>query len=242
MTKDAAAPMILENVQNICEHSIHPLIAGRRSSHSFAPTSVEPETLASLMEAARWAPSSMNEQPWSFIVATKEHKSAFHRLLGCLVEFNIQWAQHAPVLLLSVTKLTFESTGELNRHAFHDVGQAIANLTFQATVSGLVVHQIAGFDVEKARREFSIPQHYEAVAAAAIGYPGNSAELPEKLGKRDTSPRLIGLEEYRTKRRRDRKNRAGQPATGNAGSDSRVTVEVRRACETVAKGTTATCD
>jgi nitroreductase len=189
MTKDAAAPMILENVQNICEHSIHPLIAGRRSSHSFAPTSVEPETLASLMEAARWAPSSMNEQPWSFIVATKEHKSAFHRLLGCLVEFNIQWAQHAPVLLLSVTKLTFESTGELNRHAFHDVGQAIANLTFQATVSGLVVHQIAGFDIENARREFSIPQDYEPVAAAAIGYPGNSAELPEKFRTRDAIPR-----------------------------------------------------
>jgi len=92
------------------------------------------------------------------------------------------------VLLLSVAKLTFES-GELNRHAFHDVGQAIANLTFQATVSGLVVHQIAGFDVEKARREFSIPQNYEPVAAAAIGYPGNSAELPEKLRKKDASPR-----------------------------------------------------
>jgi hypothetical protein len=98
------------------------------------------------------------------------------------------------------------------------------------------------------------------VAAAAIGYPGNSAELPEKLRKKDDEPakakaadqlrfrkgvgdiRLTGLEEYRTKRRRDRKNRAGQPATGNAGSDSRATVEVRRACETVAKGTTATCD
>jgi nitroreductase len=89
----------------------------------------------------------MNEQPWSFIVATKANKSDFDRLLGCLVEFNVQWAQHAPVLLLCVAKLTFESTGELNRHAFHDVGQAIANLTFQATVSGLVVHQMAGFDV-----------------------------------------------------------------------------------------------
>jgi nitroreductase len=189
MTKDMAAPMILEDEQNICDHSIHPLIAGRRSSHAFTPTSVEPETLSSLMEAARWAPSSMNEQPWSFIVATKEHKSAFHRLLGCLVEFNIQWAQHAPVLLLSVAKLTFGSNGELNRHAFHDVGQAIANLTFQATVSGLVVHQIAGFDVEKARREFSIPQDYEPVAAAAIGYPADPAELSEKLRKRDASPR-----------------------------------------------------
>jgi nitroreductase len=189
MGKDAGAPIIIEDEQQICECPIHPLIAGRRSSHAFSPISIEPETLASLMEAARWAPSSMNEQPWSFIVATKEHKSAFHRLLGCLVEFNIQWAQHAPMLLLSVAKLTFESTGELNRHAFHDVGQAIANLTFQATASGLVVHQIAGFDIEKARREFSIPEDYEPVAAAAIGYPGNSAELPEKLRKKDASPR-----------------------------------------------------
>ena len=189
MAKDTAAPIILEDKQQICEHPIHPLIAGRRSSHAFSSISIEPETLASLMEAARWAPSSMNEQPWSFIVATREHNSAFHCLLGCLVEFNVQWAQHAPVLLLSVAKLTFESTGELNRHAFHDVGQAIANLTFQATVSGMVVHQIAGFDIEKARSEFSIPEDYEPVAAAAIGYPGNSAELPEKLRKRDANPR-----------------------------------------------------
>jgi nitroreductase len=189
MAKDAAVPMISEDEQRICDYPIHPLIASRRSILAFASTRVEPETLVSLMEAARWAPSSRNEQPWRFIVATKENKSDFDRLLGCLVEFNVQWAQHAPVLLLSVAKLTFEPTGELNRHAFHDVGQAIANLTLQATVSGLVVHQIAGFDIEKARREFSIPQDYEPVAAAAIGYPGNSAELPEKLRKKDASPR-----------------------------------------------------
>jgi nitroreductase len=189
MAKDAAAPITLEHEQRICECPIHPLIACRRSILAFASTPVESEVLAGLMEAARWAPSSMNEQPWSFIVATKGNKSDFDRLLGCLVEFNVQWAQHAPVLLLSVAKLTFGSTGELNRHAFHDVGQAIANLTLQAMVSGLVVHQIAGFDVEKARREFSIPQDYEPVAAAVIGYPGNSAELPEKLRKKDASRR-----------------------------------------------------
>src|SRR6202046_479555 len=189
MAKDTDTPIILEDEEKICEYPIHPLIAGRRSILACASTSAEPETLASLMEAARWTPSSMNEQPWRFLVATKVNKSDFDRLLGCLVEFNVQWAQHAPVLLLSVARLTFESTGELNRHAFHDVGQAIANLTFQATVSGLVVHQIAGFDVEKAHREFSIPQDYEAVAAAAIGYPGNSAELPEKLRKRDAGRR-----------------------------------------------------
>jgi nitroreductase len=189
MANNAAAPTSPEDEEKICQAPIHPLLAGRRSPVAFASTPVEPETLASLMEAARWAPSCRNEQPWSFIVATKENKSDFDRLLGCLVEFNVQWAQNAPVLLLSVAKLTFESKGQPNRHAFHDVGQAMANLTFQATVSGLIVHQMGGFDVEKARREFSIPQDYEPVAAAAIGYPGNSADLPEKLRIRDESPR-----------------------------------------------------
>jgi nitroreductase len=186
MSKEA--PIIL-NDEQICESSIHPLIASRRSIRAFAATSVEPETLARLMEAARWAPSSMNEQPWSFIVATRANKSNFDRLLGCLIEFNVQWAQHAPVLLLSVAKLTFGSTGELNRHAFHDVGLATGALTVQASICGLVVHQMAGFDLEKARREFSIPQDYEPVAAAAIGYPGNSAELPEKLREKDAAAR-----------------------------------------------------
>jgi nitroreductase len=188
MPKEAAAPMILENEQKTSDYSIHPLITGRRSTRAFAPRSVETQTLAGLMEAARWAPSSMNQQPWSFVVATKANKSDFDRLLGCLLEFNVQWAQHAPVLLLSVAALRFESA-EVNRHAFHDVGQAIANLTFQAATAGLVVHQIAGFDVGKARREFSIPQDYEPVAVAAIGYPGDSAELSDKLRKKDASPR-----------------------------------------------------
>ena len=190
MANDGTAPSVLVDEKGSCEYPVHALLAERRSPLAFAATPVAPEVLATLMEAARWSPSCMNEQPWSFIVATKANKSDFDRLLGCLVEFNVQWAQQAPVLLLSVAKLTFESSGKLNRHAFHDVGQAIANLTFQATVSGLVVHQMGGFDVEKARREFSIPQDYEPVAAAAIGYPGNSAELPEKLRKRDASPRM----------------------------------------------------
>jgi nitroreductase len=189
MANDAAKPTILEDEQWRCQYSIHPLMAGRRSALAFASTPVASEILACLMEAARWAPSSMNEQPWSFIVTTKANKSDFDRLLGCLVEFNMQWAQHAPVLLLSVAKLTFESTGEPNRHALHDVGLATAALTVQATVCGLVVHPMAGFDVGKARRDFSIPQDHEPVAVAAIGYPGSAADLPEKLRKRDASPR-----------------------------------------------------
>src|SRR3984885_3788066 len=132
MTDDVVEPIALVDENRDSESSVHPLLADRRSTLAFSPRMLEPETLAGLMEAARWAPSSMNEQPWRFIVATKANKSDFARLVGCLIEFNVQWAQKAPVLLLSVAKLTFES-GEINRHAFHDVGQAIANLTFQAT-------------------------------------------------------------------------------------------------------------
>jgi len=193
MANDAVAPIILSdapaNGNLACEYPVHPLLAERRSLLAFSPRTVDAETLACLMEAARWAPSSMNEQPWSFVVATKDNKSDFERLLGCLIEFNFQWAQHSPVLLLSIARLTFESSGEPNRHALHDVGHAIANLTFQAMASGLVVHQVAGFNVEKARNEFSIPRDYEPVAVAAIGYPGSPASLPDKLRKKELSPR-----------------------------------------------------
>jgi nitroreductase len=131
----------------------------------------------------------MNEQPSSFIVATKENKKDFDRLLACLLDFNLQWAQHAPLLILSIARLTFSSSGKPNRHALHDVGQAMAALSLQATASGLAVHQMAGFDSEKARLEFSIPLEHEAVAVAAIGYPGSANNLPEKLRQRELAPR-----------------------------------------------------
>jgi nitroreductase len=189
MPNDGANPMISTDDNHGCEYPVHPLLTQRRSPRAFSPRAVELEKLGSLMEAARWAPSCMNEQPWSFVVATARNKPDFDRLLSCIIEFNVEWAQHAPVLILSIARLTFESNGKPNRHAFHDVGQAIANLTFQATASGLVVHQMAGFDVEKARHEFSIPPDHEPVAVAAIGYPGSSANLPDKLRLKELAPR-----------------------------------------------------
>ena len=175
--------------EQACEHSIHPLLAQRRSWKAFSPRLIEPEILDHLFEAARWAPSCMNEQPWSFIVATKQNPSEFERLLGCLHEFNIRWAQHAAALLLSVAKLTFTSNGEPNNHALHDLGQAIASLTFQASACGLTVCQMAGFDVEKARQIFSIPLDHAPVAVAAIGYPGSVDSLPDKLRQKMLAPR-----------------------------------------------------
>jgi nitroreductase len=188
-TKDTIPATVSGDEEGSRESPIHPLLAERRSLRAFSSRAVALETLSSLLEAARWAPSCMNEQPWSFIVATKENGADFDRLLGCLLEFNLQWAQHAPVLMLSIARFTFASNGKPNRHALHDVGQAMAALTFQATASGLVVHQMAGFDVEKARREFSIPPDHDPVAVSAIGYPGRADSLPEKLREREVAAR-----------------------------------------------------
>src|SRR6202789_2307425 len=167
---------------------IHSLIGERWSPRAFADRPVEPEKLRSLFEAARWAASSYNGQPWNFIVATKNDPENYKRVLESLIEFNQGWAKNAPVLALSVAKLKFDD-GKPNRHAFHDVGQAAANLSLQAEALGLSVHQMAGIDPEKARKLFDIPADYEAVAGIAIGYAGEPASLPEGLRERELAPR-----------------------------------------------------
>ena len=188
MPKNAVLYAVAIEEDKGVEGSVHPLLAQRRSLRAFSSRPVEPETMGTLLEAARRAPSSMNEQPWSFIVTTHQHKPDFEHLLSCLLEFNVRWAQHAPVLVLSVARLTFASNGETNRHAFYDVGQAIAGLTLQANSHGLTVCQMAGFDVQKARHAFSIPLDHEPVSVAAIGYPGDPAGLPEKLRLKQLTP------------------------------------------------------
>jgi nitroreductase len=171
------------------QHPIHDLIRRRWSPRAFAARPVEPEHLLSLLEAARWAPSSFNEQPWVFLVATHDNPEEFQRMLSCLVDANVVWAQRAPVLMLSVARRSFEHNSKPNRHAFHDVGLAAANLVTQATVLGLAVHQMAGILPDKAREVFGIPEGYDAVAGIAIGYPGEPDLLPEELRKRELAPR-----------------------------------------------------
>src|SRR5580693_625577 len=127
---------------------IHTLISERWSPRAFANRPIE---------AARWAASSYNGQPWYFIVGTKDHPEDYKRVLDCFVEFNQSWAKNAPVVALSVAKLKFEHNGEMNRHAFHDVGAAAATLTIQAEALGLAVHQMGGILPEKAREIFGIP-------------------------------------------------------------------------------------
>ncbi len=173
----------------VTQYPIHEFLRRRWSPRAFADRRVEPDTLRSLLEAARWAPSSNNEQPWSFIVATKDDQAEHGRLLSCLVEGNSLWAQWAPVLMASVARMSFEEGGESNRHAFHDVGQAVADLCVQATALGLAVHQMAGFHPDRVRELYGVPKEYEPVAAIAIGYPGDPEILPERLRKRELAPR-----------------------------------------------------
>lgn len=168
---------------------IHELLRRRWSPRAFSEHMVEADTLRSLFEAARWAPSSNNEQPWHFIVGTKADPSAYDRLFACLKEGNKKWAFRAPVLMLSVARLNFEDEGTPNRHAWHDTGMAALSLSLQATALGLIAHQMAGFDVDKARAELGIPAGFEPVAMIAVGYPADPAILDERLRQRELAPR-----------------------------------------------------
>jgi nitroreductase len=171
------------------DYPINPLLAERWSPYAFDSRPVPEADLHSLFEAARWAPSSYNEQPWSFIVATKKDSAEFGRLLSCLVEGNQAWAKDVPVLALGVVRLTFARNSQPNRAAVHDLGLAAANLVIEATARGLCVHQMIGILPDKARELYQIPQHSEAWTALAIGYKGDSSKLPDAIKQRDLTPR-----------------------------------------------------
>jgi nitroreductase len=167
---------------------VHDLIRDRWSPRAFSDKPVGREVLASLFEAARWAPSSNNEQPWAYLVATKDNAEDFAKTLSVLVEFNADWAKNAPVLLLAVSRLKFPN-GNPNRNAFYDTGAATMLLSIEATARGLAVHQMAGFDPAKAKQVFEIPADCEPIAAIAIGYPGDPNSLSQKLQDRENAPR-----------------------------------------------------
>jgi nitroreductase len=171
------------------DHPIHDLIENRWSPRAFAEKLVPPDVLRSLFEAARWAPSSSNEQPWAFLVATRDNHEPHSRMLSTLVEFNQAWAKHAPVLALAVSELEFARTGKPNRNAFYDTGAAVANLSLEATARGLFVHQMGGFDPHKAIELFHIPKGWEPIAAFVVGYPGDPKSLPEPYREREVAPR-----------------------------------------------------
>lgn len=168
---------------------LHDPLQQRWSPRAFANRLVTDEQLQLLFEAARWASSCFNEQPWQFIVATKAAPKEYERMLSCLVEGNQVWAKLAPVLILTVAKSKFDHNGSINNHAWHDVGLAVGNLVIQATTMGLSLHQMAGILPDRIRKEYGVPKDFDPVTALALGYAGDSALLPNDLGEREQAKR-----------------------------------------------------
>ncbi|MGR8919662.1 MAG: nitroreductase family protein [Gammaproteobacteria bacterium] len=168
---------------------ILPQLRERWSPRAFADREVSTQALEQLLEAARWAPSCYNDQPWFFVVGRRGHGDAYARLLETLIEYNQSWAATAPVLLLGLAREAFARNGKPNEHAWYDLGQAMGGLLAQATALSLSVHQMAGFDRAAAARTVGAPDGYSAVVAAAIGYLGTPDRLPADMTENDPAAR-----------------------------------------------------
>jgi nitroreductase len=171
------------------QNDIHELIRGRWSSRNYDPDRpVPPEVIDRLLEAARWAPSSRNAQPWRYIVFDRRDGPALEKARACLNPGNRIWAGRAPLLLLAVAE-TVSAGGRINPKAFHDLGLANENLMLQAIAMGLHCRPMGGFDHECARRSFGVPPEFEPAVMIAVGYPGNAADLPDEIRARESMPR-----------------------------------------------------
>jgi len=168
--------------------TIHKLITDRWSPVAFDSRKVEFETLHLLFEAAKWAPSGRNSQPWRFIFASSDMPD-YKVLLGLLSERNQVWAKTAPLLVLPLAQIISTYKNRPNRLAFYEAGMAVGNLLIQATHMGLMVHQMGGYDVERAKEELVIPSRYEPMAMMAIGYKGDVSSLPKELAAREEKER-----------------------------------------------------
>lgn len=164
------------------------LIRKRHSVLAFSPEPIDEETLLSLFEAARWAPSSSNLQPWLFLYAQSNQEELFNAILSALNEGNRIWAKDAAMLVVTLARIVTEKN-TTNPYAWHDCGLALQNLLLQATFLGLAVHPMGGFDRLKLIANLRIPESYQPVTVTAVGLPGNSDQLPEYLQQRSRNPR-----------------------------------------------------
>ena len=166
------------------EASVDPMFLDRWSPRSFLNDQIPENVLISLFEAARWAPSCINEQPWLFIYATSQEDR--EKFISALVEQNRTWASKAPVLAFVISRKYFSKSGKPNRHANFDTGAAWMSLALQARKSGLYAHAMAGFKREKAFELLDIPEDkYDIIAAVAIGKKGDISSLPDNLAERE---------------------------------------------------------
>ncbi len=170
---------------------IHELLARRWSGRAFNPdTPVTRDQLITLLEAARWAPSCFGDEPWRYIVWDRHRdKSAWNNAFACLAEGNQKWVKHAPVLMLSLADTQFRKNGKPNRWGEHDTGAASENLCLQATALGLMAHQMGGFDVNKTRQTFAIPERYTPMAMIAVGHPTTAETLEADYREMELAPR-----------------------------------------------------
>ena len=167
---------------------VEDLFLRRWSPRAFADKDVSNEDLKTVFEAARWAASSYNEQPWRFFLG-KRGDATYQKIFDVLVEFNQGWAKSAPVLILSVASNRFAHSGQKNGYSIHDTGAATGYLSLQATALGLHTHSMAGFDHEKARKAFNISHDYDIGAVTALGYLGDPSTLHDQMRAQETSPR-----------------------------------------------------
>ncbi len=168
---------------------LNKIIRERYSTRSFTEEKIDTKVLLSIFEAARCSPSSMNEQPWRFIIALKEDPEDFNKMLSVLNEANRLWAMKAPLLILTVSRLRSSKNNGINRFALYDTGQAAAYLTMQASHMGLFVRQMGGFDVQRTRDIYEIPDDFLPVTVTAVGYKGEVKDLPPLLQEKENAVR-----------------------------------------------------
>ncbi|MES2546592.1 MAG: nitroreductase family protein [Pseudomonadota bacterium] len=175
----------------VTQVSINETIANRWSGRAFdASKPVSKAQLLSLCEAARWAPSCFGDEPWRFMVWDKNSNAdAWQKAFDCLVPGNQSWVKNAPVLLLVCADTLFGHNQKPNRWAQYDTGAAAENLCLQAQDSGLMAHQMGGFNADAAREAFDIPEQFTLMAMVAVGYAGDANQLPDDLKERDLAPR-----------------------------------------------------
>ena len=161
------------------------IIQERWSPYSFSPATVEGFKIKAMFEAASYAPSCNNEQPWIFVFSTREEKTVFDDYIGFLTDWNKVWAKNAYAIIISMARTRFSLSGKLNRFAFHDTGMAVTNLLLQAQSLDVFVHQMGGYSVEKVKEYFKLGDDIEPVAVMAVGYLGDGSSIPPELLKRD---------------------------------------------------------
>ncbi len=169
------------------KHELPDGIRLRWSGRAFDRRPVEQDKVERMFEAVRWAASSYNDQPWKFIVVDDSTTAARSKVLDCIYDTNRIWAKDAPMFIVTIVRKDSTVTGLENKHAWHDMGLAIGNLSFIATEEGLNMHQMGGFDAAMATELFELPESYEPVSIIAIGYRKSPEDLPELLQQKEVA-------------------------------------------------------